>query len=187
MTDITTEAVLVHDDRRGARRGAELHALAFLARYRVAHTRDAYGLSLRQWFRWREDSGLDPLEATRAEIEIFARELEATGRRLATVASKLNALAGFYRYAVIDGVIERDPMVNVRRPRVDRVSTTQGLTRTEFADVLRIVETMAPRAHALVCLLGLNGLRVSETCNLDRRRPRQSPGPADRPSPPQGR
>jgi integrase/recombinase XerD len=133
----------------------------------VAHTRDSYGLSLRQWFRWCEDSGIDPLDATRAEIEIFARELEATGRRLATVASKLNALAGFYRYAVIDGVIERDPMVNVRRPRVDRVSTTQGLTRTEFADVLRTVETMAPRAHALVCLLGLNGLRVSETCNLD--------------------
>jgi integrase/recombinase XerD len=41
------------------------------------------------------------------------------------------------------------------------------LLACEFADVLRTVETMEPRAHALVCLLGLNGLRVSETCNLD--------------------
>jgi integrase/recombinase XerD len=167
MTDPTLEAVLVHGDRRGARSRAELHALAFLARYRVAHTRDAYGVSLRQWFEWCDDGGIDPLDATRAEIEIFARELEATGRRLATVASKLNALAGFYRFAVIDGIIERDPMVNVRRPRIERISTTHGLTRTEFADVLRTVETMGARAHALICLLGLNGLRVSETCNLD--------------------
>ncbi len=89
-----------------------------------------------------------------------------TGRKLATVACKLNALAGFYRFAVIDGLLDRDPMIDVRRPRIERVSTTQGLTRTEFADVLRVVEPMAPSAHALICLLGLNGLRVSETCAL---------------------
>ncbi len=58
------------------------------------------------------------------------------------MASKLNALAGYYRYAVIDEVLDRDPMLNVRRPRVERVSTTKGLTRTEFADMLRVVETM---------------------------------------------
>ncbi len=69
---------------------------------------------------------IDPLEATRAQIEIFARELEATGRKLSTVASKLNALAGFYRYAVIDELLDRDPMLNVRRPRIDRISTTAG-------------------------------------------------------------
>jgi len=106
------------------------------------------------------------LDATRAQIEVFARELEATGRKLATVASKLNALAGFYRYAVIDGVIDRDPMINVRRPRIERISTTQGLTRTEFADLLRVAETLRPRDHALIWLLGLNGLRVSEACAL---------------------
>jgi integrase len=89
------------------------------------------------WFGWCAENGVDPLDATRSQIEIFARELEATGRKLATVASKLNALAGFYRYAVIDGVLDRDPMLNVRRPRVERVSSTQGLTRTEFADASR--------------------------------------------------
>jgi integrase/recombinase XerD len=68
---------------------------------------------------------------------------------------------------VIDGVLDRDPMLNVRRPRVERVSSTQGLTRTEFADVLRSVESRPARDHALICLLGLNGLRVSETCALD--------------------
>lgn len=158
--------VLVGPEQFRARSRAEMHALAFLARYRVEQTRAAYTISLRQWFEWCEGHAIDPLEATRAQIEVFARELEVTGRTLATVASKLNALAGFYRYAVIDGILERDPMVNVRRPRVERISSTQGLTRTEFADVLRTVEAMTPRDHALVCLLGLNGLRVSEACSL---------------------
>jgi len=97
---VTPNAVLVRPEQVHARSRAETHALAFLARYGVPQTRASYGLSLRQWFRWCDDNGIDPLEATRAQIEIFARELEATGRKLATVASKLNALAGFYRYAV---------------------------------------------------------------------------------------
>lgn len=162
---LTATPVVARPDQFGRTR-AETHALAFLARYRVPQTRASYALSLRQWFGWCAESGIDPLEATRAQIEIFARELEATGRKLATVASKLNALAGYYRYAVIDDLLDRDPMLNVRRPRVERISTTQGLTRTEFADMLRVVEAMAPRDHALICLLGLNGLRVSETCAL---------------------
>lgn len=163
MTLILSNGVLVSSDRSQRRTSAERHVLAFLARYRVDQTRAAHGLSLRQWFGWCETHDIAPLDATRAQIEVFARELEATGRKLATVASKLNALAGFYRYAVIDGVIDRDPMINVRRPRIERISTTQGLTRTEFADLLRVAETTPPRDHALICLLGLNGLRVSET------------------------
>ncbi len=166
MTITVASAVLVPSDHLRHRSRAEQHALAFLARYRVQQTRASYELSLRQWFGWCDEHGINPLDATRAHIEVFARELEVTGRKLATVASKLNALAGYYRFAVIDDLIDRDPMVNVRRPRIERVSTTQGLTRTEFADVLRTVESMSPCAHALICLLGLNGLRVSETCAL---------------------
>jgi site-specific recombinase XerD len=162
---LTATPVVARPDQFGRTR-AETHALAFLARYRVPQTQASYALSLRQWFGWCAEHGIDPLEATRAQIEIFARELEAAGRKLTTVASKLNALAGYYRYAVIDDLLDRDPMLNVRRPRVERISTTQGLSRTEFADMLRAVESMAPRDHALICLLGLNGLRVSETCAL---------------------
>ncbi|MEO7573669.1 MAG: site-specific integrase [Acidimicrobiales bacterium] len=114
---VTPNAVLVRPEQVHARSRAEAHALAFLARYRVPQTRSSYGLSLRQWFRWCGDNGIDPVDATRAQIEIFARELEATGRRLATVASKLNALAGFYRYAVIDGRLHPRRWARLRGPK----------------------------------------------------------------------
>jgi integrase/recombinase XerD len=147
---------------------AETHALGFLSRYRVEHTRRGYEIALRQWFAFCQENGIDdPLLATRVDIELFARELELTGRRLATVGGKLNVLAGFYRHAVLDGLIDDDPMVNVVRPPVQRTSTTNGLTRPEFADVLREAENHPPRDHAVICLLGLNGMRVSEVCGID--------------------
>lgn len=100
MSIIETNSVLVPSDHMGRRSRSEQHALGFLARYRVEQTSASYELSLRQWFGWCDDHSINPLDATRAHIEVFARELEATGRKLSTVASKLNALAGYYRYAV---------------------------------------------------------------------------------------
>ncbi len=45
----TPNAVLIRPEQIHARSRAEAHAMAFLARYRVAQTRASYGLSLRQW------------------------------------------------------------------------------------------------------------------------------------------
>lgn len=150
------------------RRGrAETHAMAFLARYRNKRTREHYATALKQWFTWLEQVGVDPLDAKRAHIELFARELEVTGRSIATVGQKLTTLAGFYKYAVIDRLIDENPMQHVARPNIPRVSTRMGLTRPEFANLLNACEEASPRDHALICLMGLNGMRVSEVAGID--------------------
>ena len=55
----------------------------------------------------------------RADIEAFARELEARGRASATVTRRLSTIAGFYKYAVQDELLDRSLAAHVRRPRVD--------------------------------------------------------------------
>jgi hypothetical protein len=51
-----------------------------------------------------------PLFAVRrADIEIFARELEARGRARATVTRRLCTIAGFCRYAVEEELLEHSP------------------------------------------------------------------------------
>ena len=168
MTHIhLTNAELVSSTGPRQRSRAERHAMAFIARYRVERTRDAYEMALRQFFQWCEEARIDPLEATWKEIELFARTLEQHGRKPATVGARLNALAGFYKYAHIDRLIEENPMVFVSRPKLQRTSSTVGLTRTEFADLLNVASQLPVRDHALVCLLGLNGLRVSEATGID--------------------
>ena len=146
---------------------ADLIAAGFLARY-PAGTRTGYRISLRAWFGWCSSHHLDPLTATRAHIEVWARQLEEhDGYARSTVAARLNSICGFYRFATIDGHIPADPAAHVRRPKIEFVSSTQALTRGELADMLRAAEAESTTSHALVCLLGLNGLRVGETIAAD--------------------
>jgi integrase/recombinase XerD len=76
-------------------------------------------------------------------------------------------VAGFYAIAVIDGLIEHSPAEHVRRPKIDAESTTLGLDRTELSAFIAQGAAGSPTDHALACLLGLLGLRVSEACSLN--------------------
>lgn len=147
---------------------AERLAGGFLARYSNTHTRQGYRTTLKQWFAWCYSYGLDPLTAKRPEIEMWARMLEEDRQKPSTVAGKLNVLAAFYKVLCADEVIDRNPMLNVRRPTVPRESTTNGLTHFELAACLKVAERDHDhRAHALLCLLGLNGLRISGALGID--------------------
>jgi hypothetical protein len=78
---------------------AERLALAgFLAGYRGL-TREAYALDLRQFATWCRTRSLALFSVRRADIESFARELEACGGARATVTRRLCTIAGFYKYA----------------------------------------------------------------------------------------
>jgi integrase/recombinase XerD len=74
--------------------------------------------------------------ARRADIECFGRDMEATGRARATIARRLCTIAGFYRYAVEEDLLEHSPAVHVRRPRLDYESHAVGLDRNEVGALL---------------------------------------------------
>jgi integrase/recombinase XerD len=141
---------------------AELFALAgFLAGY-SGLTYEAYALDLRQYASYCAQHHLALFEAWRAHIETFARHLEAAGKARATIARRLCTVTCFYRYAEQEGLIATSPAVHVRRPRLDYESHATGLDRNELGAMLVIAGLASPRDHALVALLALNGLRVSE-------------------------
>src|SRR5215207_10034946 len=93
--------------------------------------------------------------------------MEAEGRMRSTVARRLSTLASFYRYCHVEGVLRRNPAANVRRPKVDHESRTRGLDRNELGALLVQAGLGTPRDHALIVLLALNGLRVSEALGAD--------------------
>ena len=71
-------------------------------------------------------------------------------------------MAGFYRYAEEDELLDHSPAVHVRRPRLNYESHATGLDRNEVGALL-VAAGLGPSAeHALISLLALNGLRVSE-------------------------
>ena len=74
---------------------------------------------------------------------------------------------GFYRYAEQDGLLDRSPAVHVRRPRLDYESHATGLDRNEVGALLVADGLGRPAEHALISLLAINGLRVSEALGAD--------------------
>jgi integrase/recombinase XerD len=141
--------------------------MGFMLRY-PSNTRAIYQSHLKQWLAWCAEHGLDPLAVQRGHIEAWGRWL-AEHRKLktSTVVSKLNCICGMYRFAYLDGHIPLDPGAHVRRPKVQFVSTTNGLTRSQLADLLRFAELDGPNTYAMMCLLALNGLRIGECLAAD--------------------
>ncbi len=76
-------------------------------------------------------------------------------------------LASFYKYCEQEDLVERNPALNVRRPKVDYESRTLGLDRNELGAFLVQAGLGSPRDHALASLLALNGLRISEALGAD--------------------
>ena len=115
---------------------ADRLALAgFLAGY-TGLTREAYALDLRQFTTWCRARSLGLFAVRRGDIEGFARDLEARGRARATVTRRLCTIAGFYKYAVEEELLEHSPAAHARRPRVDYESHAAAVDRNELGALL---------------------------------------------------
>ena len=145
-----------------------LAAAAYLARYK-GWSRVHNESDLRCWLNWCAERRVPPLVAQRVHIELFIRWLqEVRHLKPATVARRTAVLAGFYRTCVIDGVLQHSPAEYVRRPNVPAESPTLGLTHLQFEVLLSAGRNSNnPNDFALVCLLGLLGLRVFEATGAD--------------------
>ena len=144
----------------------QLALAGFLAGY-TGLTREAYALDLRQYVTWCQQHNLRLFQARRADIECFARDMEARGRARSTVTRRLCTIAGLYKYAVEEDLLDHSPAAHVRRPRLDYESHATGLDRNELGALLVAAGLGTAAEHALISLLALNGLRVSEATGAD--------------------
>lgn len=147
-------------------RPENLLAANFLVSYPEG-TRNSYALVLRQWFTWCYSHGIQPMDAKRPHIEAWMRQMEEVdGLKNSTICGKVGTLNMFYRTAVRDDYLMANPVEWVKRPSVPRQSTTNGLTRRELWDVLELAKQSSAQDHAILCVLGYNGLRVGELCAI---------------------
>ncbi|GAA0314927.1 tyrosine-type recombinase/integrase [Kineococcus aurantiacus] len=145
-----------------------LAVAAYLARYRGETRRHAES-DLRAYLTWCQLRQLNPLQARRPHLELYIRWMQETQRFAAsTVSRRMSVVAGFYRTCVIDEVLEHSPADYVRRPNVPPESPTLGLSHLQLEALLATSRDSPNRCDfAMVCLLGLLGLRIFEACALD--------------------
>ncbi|HWR13308.1 MAG TPA: site-specific tyrosine recombinase [Terriglobales bacterium] len=134
----------------------------------------AYRRDLLQFAEHLEKQRRTLIKAKRADVREFLERLltnEVDGR---SVARKLSALRHFYKYLLLDRMIEEDPTLNIETPRQWKV-LPKALSRTEAAQVMKAERQVADsklanalwaRDKAMMEMLYAGGLRVSELVNL---------------------
>ena len=130
--------------------------LGYLAGYR-GFTRDAYALDLRQFATrcWQHDHRL--FDVRRVDIECFARDLEDRGKRVPRLP------AGCARWSGATAT----PKKKMLGTRCVHIRRRDRLARNELGAFLVTAGLSSLRDHALVSLLALNGLRVSEAIDAN--------------------
>lgn len=152
-------------DPRGLLTRTELAALGFLARY-SGGTLENYRSTLKTFFEWCDNYELQPLDAGRTHLELWIRHLEQINHT-STVVHKINIIASFYEFAMIDEHIDKSPALHIRRPKFSRdESRLITLGRHEMTALRQAGKYGTPSEDGLMALLGGMGLRVSEACNV---------------------
>jgi integrase/recombinase XerD len=141
---------------------------AYLTRF-TGSSREHARSDLRCFLTWCADRQLHPLAARRPHLELYIRWMQEIRHfKPSTVSRRFSVVAGFYRTAVIDAVLDLSPAEHVRRPAVPPESPTLGFTHLQFEALLTASrESANPADFALVAMLGLLGLRIFEATSAN--------------------
>ncbi|WP_104204854.1 site-specific tyrosine recombinase XerD [Billgrantia saliphila] len=132
------------------------------------HTLSAYRRDLEAWAARLAEMGGELLAPDAALLPAWLEERRKTGYRLRSNARLLSSLRGFYRWALAEGRIAHDPLVEVRLPRV-RPSLPNTLEEDEVERLLAapdVTTDLGLRDRAMLEVLYGCGLRVSELVGL---------------------
>ena len=135
-------------------------------------TIESYVTTVGLYLRWCGDTGLDPLGATKLDIECYRAFLKASGNLVTTRARKLNIVRRFYEAAVVHKLIGENPANRVRggkdpTPPEEKI---KSLTRSALSDLLDSIprfSLLGQRDRAIIALMAVHGLRRVEVHRLD--------------------
>jgi integrase/recombinase XerD len=108
------------------------------------------------------DGGL--IGATNASVQQYLSELS---EKPSSIARKASALRGFYKFLMLEKIIETNPAQNLELPKRER-KLPKFLSSTEIELLISSAGDIktALRLRAMIELLYASGLRVSELCEL---------------------
>jgi integrase/recombinase XerD len=104
-------------------------------------TVSSYGGDLKLWAEFLAGRGKTALTAQREDLKEWLQHLLGHGMDSRSVARKLSALRGFYRYLLLDKRIAHDPTLEIDSPRQWKV-LPKALSEEE---TVALVESVGPR------------------------------------------
>ena len=157
---------------------ARLAAFADFLRVDVANgdasraTIRTYAGQVMQYIDWCAAADIHPAAATVADVKRYRSALVGGAYARATIASKLQAVGRLYAALQANGARPDNPAEGVKAPpdRTDRAERVKWLGLADMARLLAAPDATSmsgKRDAAIIALMALHGLRVSEVARLD--------------------
>lgn len=128
-----------------------------------------YDGDLRGLLAFLEERQIDPRALSRQTFREYLSRLVADGISSGSIQRKVSAARGFYRWLQAQGLMEANPLANVKGPRKPR-RLPSFLTHDEVTALISCPQGSRPQAirdRAILELLYATGMRVSEIVALD--------------------
>jgi integrase/recombinase XerD len=145
-------------------------AYMLLERSLSANTIEAYLNDVRHFVQYQEIENIDlaPLAVQQPDLQKFIRWIGQLGLEAGTQARMISGLRAFYKYLLVDDLIDDDPTELLESPRLNRkipaVLSVHEIQR--MLDAIDLSEPQGARNRAMLETLYACGLRVSELVNL---------------------
>ena len=132
------------------------------------NTLEAYGRDLGKLTAFAKTRKRPALELVQKDLTEFIGRLREQGLGPRSQARAIHAVRGFYRYGIREGLIDNDPMENLRAPRAFQ-ALPRYLTPAQVETLLDTPDLSKPlglRDRAILEVMYATGLRVSELIGL---------------------
>lgn len=126
---------------------------------------DAYQRDLADYGRFCREKGIDDiLKAENTHVVAYLLHLTETGKSPSTLNRKLASIRAFYRYAIEQEWISKNPASNVKAPKIER-KEIEYLTVDEVETLLSMPSGQSAkekRDKAILELMYATGIKVNE-------------------------
>ena len=131
---------------------------------------NAYITDLNKLVRYLQDRGLEmePDKVTLTELKGLMEWVSSRGISPRTQARIISGIKSFYKFLLIEEIIEKDPTALLEAPRIGR-KLPEVMTVEEIDTIINAVDTKKPegqRNKAILETLYSCGLRVSELIDM---------------------
>ena len=174
---MSNNLTVTHNAAELLRREDLLAAFAAFLRLNVAEgdasaaTVRTYWSQVRQYVAWCRERGLDPALASEQDLLEYRAWLAERYTR-ATVATKLAAVRRLYQAAVWRGMRADNPAAGLKAPK-EKTAREERVKFLPLEGLKRLLQApqgdgaKGRRDRAMLALMGIHGLRVSEVAGLD--------------------
>jgi site-specific recombinase XerD len=137
------------------------------AKNRSQATMQAYRTDLNQVIIWLRETNITietPADVERLDVTEYLAHLAGRGLSGVSRARKLAAIREYFRFAQLEGLIDRSPVDGIDTPKTEKRARNY-LTPEEYHRLLAAAGAH-PRDYCILMLFLQTGIRVSELCAL---------------------